>query len=343
MVVAQERRLGMNIRLGLNFMSGAALIILQMFVAATTAAQTARDASVVLIVGAPGAEEYGSRFAKQMKAWQEACAKAQVPVQIVGEPKDVAAAQQQEDFALLASILKAAVAKPSGQLWLVWIGHGTYDGRDAKFNLRGPDVSSKEVAEWLKPLRQELVMIQCASASEPFLTALAGPKRVIVTATKGADEVYYARFGEHFAPAIGGLPEADLDQDHQVSVLEAFLFASKKTAEFYVHEDRLATEHALIEDNGDGTSTRAEVFVGIKPAATAEGVKPDGARAAQIALVLSPEEAALAESIRAKRDALEVKVEALKAQREKLGDDKYYAELEKLLRELAALYIPAST
>ncbi|MDZ4288201.1 MAG: hypothetical protein U0984_09590, partial [Prosthecobacter sp.] len=230
-------------------------LLLTLMAAAPTAAQTpARDLEVVLILGAPGTGEYGQRFAAQVKAWKAACAKATVPVQVIGETT------QGDDLTSLESTLKAATAKPSGQLWLVWIGHGTYDGREAKFNLRGPDVSPKQVAEWLQPLQRELVVIETASASAPFLTALAGPKRLIVSATKGADEVFYTRFGEFFAPAIGGLPEADLDQDRQVSILEAFLFASKKAGEFYEQEGRLATEHALIEDNGDGTGTRAEVF-----------------------------------------------------------------------------------
>lgn len=50
-------------------------------------------------------------------------------------------------------------------------------------------------------------------------------------------EIYYAHFGEFFAPAIAGQAEADLDQDKQVSVLEAFLYASKKSAEFYEKEN----------------------------------------------------------------------------------------------------------
>jgi hypothetical protein len=91
--------------------------------------------------------------------------------------------------------------------------------------------------------------------------------------------VFYARFGEHFAPAIAGIAEADLDQDRQVSVLEAFLHASRRAAEFYQNEDRLATEHALLEDNGDGIGTRAEIFEGTQPKAAPAGAAPALARA----------------------------------------------------------------
>ena len=42
-------------------------------------------------------------------------------------------------------------------------------------------------------------------------------------------------------------PTADLDQDGDTSLLEAFLAAQARTGEFYKTEGRLASEHALIE------------------------------------------------------------------------------------------------
>ena len=38
-----------------------------------------------------------------------------------------------------------------------------------------------------------------------------------------------------------------------MSVLEAFNYATKVIADWYKQKNRLATEHALIDDNGDGT------------------------------------------------------------------------------------------
>ena len=50
--------------------------------------------------------------------------------------------------------------------------------------------------------------------------------------------------------------ETDIfDHDDEVSVLEAFLSASAKVGEFYESESRIATEHAPIDDNGDGKGT----------------------------------------------------------------------------------------
>ncbi|MES2596658.1 MAG: hypothetical protein V4662_15050 [Verrucomicrobiota bacterium] len=284
-----------------------------------------RDIDVLIVAGAPGDEEYGKRFEKQVTTWKEACEKAGISVTLIG--KDA------RDAEALEAALKQAATKTTGQMWLVMIGHGTFDNREVKFNLRGPDVTAKQLAVWCQPIQRELIVIDSGSASAGFLQPLAGQGRVIVTGTKSADEIYYTRFGEFFAPAIAGDLAADLDQDKQVSVLEAFRHASRLATEFYEKEERISTEHALIEDNGDGVGTRSEV---IANADVKE--KRDGARAAQVALVLSPEEQMLTDAQRSKRDELERKLEALKARRGEMEEPRYYTEVESLLRELAGVY-----
>ena len=227
-------------------------------------------------------------------------------------------------------------AKKPVRLWVVLVGHGTYDGREARFSLAGPDLKPEHLVTVLKPYAGELVFVHTGSASEPFAKALKGERRVMVTATKSGDEVFYTRFGKPFAEAIGGRPEADVDQDGQVSVLEAFLHAAAEVKGFYETEERISTEHALVEDNADGLGTRSEVFEGTRPK---EGTKVpvDGARARQVVLVPGEEEKRLTEEQRARRDALETELEALKGRREAMGDEGYYAALEKLLVELAGI------
>ena len=228
---------------------------------------------------------------------------------------------------------RLASAKADRSLWLVLIGHGTFDGREAMFNAEGPDFDAKQLAGWLAPLKQEVAVIHTASSSGGFLRPLSGKGRIVITSTKSPDEVFYARFGEYFAEAIGGLAEADLDQDKQVSLLEAFRHASKAVATFYENDGRLATEHALLEDNGDGVPTRREAL----EAPPAEA-KLDGERSAQLVLVLSDEEKKLTDDQRTRRDALEAQIKKLREQRSTLEDEAYYSQLEKLLRELAAVY-----
>ncbi len=282
----------------------------------------ARDLDVVIVRGADGAEEYGKKFSTQVEAWKAACAKGDATVEVITGEESAVKLEK-----------RLAAAKPDRRLWLVLIGHGTFDGREAKFNAEGPDFDAKQLAGWLAPLKQEIAIIHCASSSGGFVRPLTGKGRIIITATKSPDEVFYARFGEHFAEAVGGLNEADFDQDKQVSLLEAFRHASKAVATFYENEGRLATEHALIEDNGDGVATRRETIE--SPPAE---VKLDGERAAQLVLVLSDEEKKLTEAQRTKRDALERDLKKLRDERAKLDDATYYTRLEKLLRELSAVY-----
>ena len=174
----------------------------------------------------------------------EACDAAGIAVEVIGK--------DEHDAETLEAALKKAATKSTGHFWLVLIGHGTFDNREVKFNLRGPDVSAKQLAAWCQPIQRELIFIDGGSCSAGFMQPLAGQRRIIITGTKSVDEIYYTRFGEFFAPAIAGDLAADLDQDKQVSILEAFRHASKMAAEFYEKEERISTEHALIEDNGDG-------------------------------------------------------------------------------------------
>ena len=282
----------------------------------------ARELDVVIVRGADGAEEYGKKFDTQVQAWKAACAKGDAAVEVLSGAETTAKLEK-----------RIAATKADRALWVVLIGHGTFDGREAKFNVEGPDFDAKQLAGWLAPLKQEIAIIHTGSASGGFLRPLAGKKRIVITATKSPDEVFYARFGEHFAEAISGLEDADLDQDKQVSLLEAFRHASKAAALFYENESRLATEHALIDDNGDGIGTRRESLE-----ASSEDTKLDGERAGQLVLVLSDEEKKLTDAQRTQRDVLELQLKALKTSRAEIGDEAYYTKLEKVLRQLSEVY-----
>src|SRR5581483_11762986 len=127
-------------------------------------------------------------------------------------------------------------------------------------------------------------------------------------------------------------PKSDLDKDGQVSLLEAFLSAAHRTAEFYKTDGRLATEHPLIDDNGDGLGTPAEWFQGVRATKKArDDAQPDGARAQQFVLVRSVAEQQLAPDVRAHRDQLELEIAKLREKKAKMNEAAYYAELEKLL------------
>jgi len=295
--------------------------------------------TVILVVGEPGAAEYGQEFAESARLWQQACAKGQVQCVTIGLDEQ----PDSSDRKKLKEVLAGEAEESTAALWLVLMGHGTFDGRAAKFNLRGPDISAEDLGEWFKPLSRPVVLINAASSSAPFLADLSAPGRVIVTATKSGFEQSYARFGRYLAEAIAEA-KADLDKDGQTSLLEAFLTAASRTVEFYAGEGRLATEHALLDDNGDGLGTRADWFRGIRPIQkAADGASLDGYRAHQLHIVRSETEASMAPETRADRDRLELEVMALRDAKETLAEEEYYSRIEALLRKIAELYEQTDT
>jgi len=287
---------------------------------------------MVLVIGAAGEAEFGEQFTASADLWKRAGTNGGFQITVIGESTN------EDDRVALLNALTNQVAQSGDDLWIVLIGHGTFDGRAAKFNLRGPDISAEELAAALKPCKRPLAIIDCASASGPFINALSAPGRVIITATRSGYELNVTRFGNYLARDVAD-PAADLDKDGQTSLLEAFLMASRQTQDFYKDAGRLATEHSLIDDNGDGLGTPADFFRGVRAVKkAANGKSVDGVKAHQMNLVRSANEQELSPALRARRDELESQLSALRDRKSQLPEDDYYNQLEKILVEMAKLY-----
>jgi len=292
-----------------------------------------------VVVGAAGEEEFGQVFVDSAGRWAKACREAGAKLTTIG----LEANPSTSDYEKLQQALAGETKDCGVELWLVLLGHGTFNGKEAKFNLRGADVSATELAEWLKPFHRPLAVLNTSSASSPFLAKLSGTNWVIITATRSGHEVNYARLGRFLSEAIAD-PEADLDKDGQTSLLEAFLSAARRTTDFYSGEGRLATEHSLLDDNGDGFGTPADWFRGVRAVKRAKtGAMPDGLRAHQFHLVRRGSDLTLAPATRARRDELELSIAQLRELKGSLDEEEYYSRLEKLLLELARLYQPPGT
>ncbi len=289
----------------------------------------------IIVVGAPGQAEYKAQFERWAGMWQAAAGTAGALSIRIGAADQAGVTDHDRLHAVLVEQSKATSKQP---LWIVLIGHGTFDGREAKFNLHGPDVTDLELAEWIAPVKRQVVLINCASASGPFINRLSGPNRVVVAATKSGFEMNYSRFGQYLAEAIAD-PKADLDKDGQVSLLEAYLTASNRVEEYYRAHSQLASEHALLDDNGDRLGTPASWFRGVRATQRAkDGAASDGIRAHQLHLIPSDREKGMPVEMRQHRDQLESSIAALRDQKVELKEDEYYAKLEKLMVELARLY-----
>jgi hypothetical protein len=290
--------------------------------------------TVLLVVGAAGEDEYGKQFVEWAANWRKAAETAKARILTVG----LGSSGADPDRVRLQQALQSEPTTGLSEIWLVFMGHGTFDGKEAKFNLRGPDISATDLAGWLGPFQRPVAIVDTSSSSGPFLTKLSAPGRVIITATRSGFEQNYARFGQYLAQAIVD-SQADLDKDGQTSLLEAFLFASSRVAEFYRLEGRLETEHALLDDNGDGLGTPPDWFRGIRAVKKArDGATVDGLRAHQFHLVRSAQELQLAPEVRARRDEIEMAIQGLRDEKKSLEEKEYYQKLETLVTELSHLY-----
>lgn len=285
----------------------------------------------LIVSGASGEEAYAKQFAEWTKRLHGALVGklgfADERVTVLTEaPAGGAQSQATAEGLRRAFAALRGAAGPDSTVFIFLIGHGSFDGKQAKFGLVGPDMTAAEYAKLVDGITaRRLVVFQMASASGEFVKALAGRGRIVVAATRNGQEQNATRFAEYFLGALDGR-DSDADQNGRVSVFEASAYAARQTAEHYQRAGRLATEHAVLEDNGDG--------VGSTP-----GGEPDGAlaRTTYFDSLTAEQAAASAEVGRLvrEREQFEEEIEQLKARKRQLREDAYEAELERLFVGLA--------
>ncbi len=222
-----------------------------------------------------------------------------------------------------------ATVEADARIFVVLIGHGSAVSGSPVFQIPGPDISAQAFADLLVPFAtQEIVFVALASASGGFIPVLSGPRRIIVTATKSDFERNETIFPVHFVAALTG-EDADVDQDERLSLAEAFHYAQRQVERAYQRENRLQTEHALLDDNGDGEGT------GELSDTTLDGVSARMTfftdQEAVIAAVDDPELAGLLKQQR----ALEEDLARLRARKDEMEPEAYESELERVLLDIA--------
>jgi len=291
---------------------------------------TAAERYAVIISGAAGGEKY----AAQQEQWRASLAVAfktsfamdEANVVILDEESGGTSTATAGNVRRLFGDLRRRVTRDD-TLLLVLLGHGTFDGADAKFNLVGPDLSAAEWKGLLDGLAGRLVVVNTTEASFPFLEELSQRGRVVITATDSAAQRFATVFPEYFVRALGS-QSSDLDKNGRISIWEAFATASAGVKEYYDRRGQLSTERPLLDDDGDKVGREAE----------APG--EDG-RLARV-VYLDPEpgtvsaDAAVA-ALERQRMRLESQLEALKERKDSMPDAEYQAELERILLQLARI------
>ncbi|MGQ0764034.1 MAG: hypothetical protein ACT4OZ_00015 [Gemmatimonadota bacterium] len=218
---------------------------------------------------------------------------------------------------------------PGDRVIVVLFGHGSEQGLP-RINLPGPDMTDADFARVLgQPGEVTIAFVNTASASGEFARTLAGRNRIVVTATKSSREANETLFPRHFVRAIAE-GAGDGDKDGRISILEAFTYARKEVEKIFEGDNRIATEHPQLEDDGDGVATAT---AGEKP--TGDGVISRGfffEPAGGAALASDPRAARLL----AERRAIEARLDSLRARRSTMSEDDYQKALEPLMIDLAA-------
>lgn len=283
---------------------------------------------LLLIQGAPGVEEYQLPFSQAINKWEDLAKTEQVHYSLVA-PGDPSVLMKDR----IHNWITSDQTSHANEIWIVYVGHGTHNESGTKLNLEGPDLSAAELADWLASYRGTLVFINGGSASAPFIEALSGESRILITATRNGAEVNYARFAEFFADAISD-PKSDLDLDNSVSLLEAFIASSNAVETFYREAGRLSSEHALIDDDGDGVGHEVSSFNGIR----LKALDQDGHLARHVVFGAKTDELELLPGQLQERNRLESLLEVLYSKKHDIPEEDYFSELESILDKLADLY-----
>lgn len=227
-------------------------------------------------------------------------------------------------------------ANAGDQVVIVLIGHGTAQGSAARFAIPGPDMEAADFAALLDLLgAQKIAFVNTTSASGGFVGALSGPDRVVVTATRGPQQVEETLFPGFFVEAFSG-DGADLDKDERVSILEAFRYATAAVERAYDADGRLRTEHALLDDNGDGEgSVEPEPSVGDGSLARLLALGRPLASATAVGEGVTADPQLL--EMHARRAELAEQLDALRARKAEIDPDRYLEQLEALLVQIAEL------
>jgi hypothetical protein len=291
---------------------------------ALVCAFTARaDTYFLTVAGLGGEPDYEQRFS----GWAKDLDKI-----VRGEPgakvdtlsgKDATKANVEAKLKAIAS-----QAKADDSVIVTLIGHGTYDDRDYKFALPGPDISATELSQLLDKIQAHVLVVNTTSSSGGSIPILQKPKRVVITSTKTGTEKNVTVFARYWIEALRD-PAADADKNEIITALEAFKYAEAKTAKYFETQNWLATEHCLIEDAGKGE--------GVKDPGPDNG---EGQVAGRFALLHLGSVAAAAkdpkkQELLKKKEQLETQIDELKYRKAAMDSAQYQGQLRKLVLELA--------
>jgi hypothetical protein len=177
-------------------------------------------------------------------------------------PANVRGPSTQESISSTITALKEVLGS-NDSLWVLVIGHTYFDGRNSWLNLPGPDLNAQTFGRLFEGIacREQVFWLMMASSSS-YIKPLSASGRVIVTATEDDRELNETMFPHLLAKLLADPPprdELDADKDGTISVFDLYITITRRIAAAYAAQKQLSTEHALIDDNGDGRGTEVQL------------------------------------------------------------------------------------
>ncbi len=148
----------------------------------------------------------------------------------------------------------------------------------------------------------------------------------MIAATKSGTEKNATVFARYWVEALQD-PSADTDKSDSISAMEAFTYATKKTAAFYDSQKRLATEHAVFNDTGQANRCA-------KPA-TARACCSSSFTLLRLGTSQQAANDPAKRALLEQKDDLEQKIDTLKYQKAAMDPADYKKQLTDALVELA--------
>jgi hypothetical protein len=239
------------------------------------------DKWALIICGIPGDEEHHTLFSKTIESLHESLTKqlgfaaANIRIQFGSEPIEedrpaVANAQGMATRSELAAEVDGLrkELQPSDSLWVFVFGHAHYDGQKAYLNLPGAgegelDIHEDDFAKLFQDIQAaQQVFFVTTPVSGFLIRPLSAKGRIIVTATEADREVNETLFHAALVETLAEPPEKkefDVDGDEQISLFDLYINVTQNVARRYSAETLLSTEHAQLDDNGDGRGTELQL------------------------------------------------------------------------------------
>ena len=265
-------------------------------------AQETREQYALILVGLPGDQEHELLFRSILDDWETwlteslQFSKENITVLSDHDAADVGRMPATRDNVRTAVGRLNDAVGPRDTLWFFYLGHANYDGRRAWLHLPGPDMNDMELAELFSGVKcRDQVFWLTNTCSGWFLKPLSREGRIVITATEADNEFNETEFPAALASVTRqAVTEMDINGDSRISLAELFVAISHQVEARFASDKRAPTEHAQLDDNGDGRGTEAgELAEPDTAIPTAKGVpaslRRDGARASAVLLPWSIE------------------------------------------------------